>query len=106
MVSLGGYSAHFWLTGGNKSNVDNAIVTFYVDGVAAHTFQPNMAAGTGWVDDQTPCQLGGQASTHALLDPMLTIYSCATPRALLTEPFLCPSHPARPFLSRQLSGKE
>lgn len=54
----GGTLNHLWLTGGNRSIIDNAIITLYVDGVAAARFQPNMMAGTGFVDESWPCSLG------------------------------------------------
>lgn len=49
-----------WVTGGNKTLIDNAIVEVFVDGEAkpSVSFTPCMAGGTGFVDDATPCALG------------------------------------------------
>ena len=58
--SNGGISTHFWITGGNKTWIDNAIVSYYIDGELQPSvqFQVNLAGGTGFVDDTTSCQLG------------------------------------------------
>ena len=57
---MGGIFTHFWVTGGNKTWIDNAIVSFYVDNEARPSiqFQVNMGGGTGFVDDISNCTLG------------------------------------------------
>ena len=56
----GGVFEHFWVTGGNKTWIDNAIVSFYIDGenIPSISFQVNMACGVGFVDNTEPCTIG------------------------------------------------
>src|SRR4051812_16250798 len=46
---------HFWLTGGNKTYIDNVWIHYYLDGekTASIAFQPALAAGVGWNEDST-----------------------------------------------------
>jgi len=47
---------HFWLTGGNHSYIDNAVIRYYIDGekVPSVEFQPSLACGVGFGEDMGP----------------------------------------------------
>eukprot|EP01084_Bolivina_argentea_P144081 252883_1 len=55
---IGGVFTHFWITGQNKSNIDNAIVSMYIDNelIPSVQFQINLGSGTGFIDDTTECK--------------------------------------------------
>eukprot|EP01084_Bolivina_argentea_P123339 218570_1 len=65
--STGGVFTHFWITGGNKTWIDNAIVSYYIDNESTPSvqFQVNLAGGTGFVDDTTTCTLGNCAEKNS-----------------------------------------
>ena len=53
--SNGGVFTHFWITGADKTWIDNAIVSFYIDDdesskIPSVQFQVNLASGVGFVD--------------------------------------------------------
>jgi hypothetical protein len=47
---------HFWITGGNHTYIDHAIVRYYLDGETTPSivFQPALACGVGFDEDQGP----------------------------------------------------
>ena len=53
----GGVLTHFWCTGG--TDMDDNIVTYWVDGSPDVQFQVRMASGVGWVDDVTEAPAAG-----------------------------------------------
>ena len=66
-----GFLRHFWITGGTAGHIDNAIVSYYIDGEATPSvqFQVNMASGTGFVgstsaDGSGPEKWGGAGTPN------------------------------------------
>lgn len=66
-----GFLRHFWITGGDAGHIDNAIVSYYIDGEATPSiqFQVNMASGTGFVgstsaDGSGPEKWGGAGTPN------------------------------------------
>ena len=65
-----GFLRHFWITGGEAGHIDNAIMSYYIDGEVTPSvqFQVNMASGTGFVgatssSDGTGSEKWGGAGT-------------------------------------------
>lgn len=65
----GGTLSHFFITGDDRVGVDNAIVTYYIDGQPDVQFTVMHGCGVGFVDESSPCGHSGCLETNGGYQP-------------------------------------